>query len=65
MRRWGWGDLLGVYQAELDDEPNLKNYLRITPDEIEKYLRDVFSTLHGTGTPEISLFRGAPTLYSD
>ena len=32
---------------------------------IEKYLRNAFSTLHGTGTPEISLFRGAPTLYSD
>jgi alkylation response protein AidB-like acyl-CoA dehydrogenase len=32
---------------------------------IEKYLRDAFSTLHGLGTPEISLLRGAPTLHTD
>jgi acyl-CoA dehydrogenase len=31
---------------------------------IEKYLRDAFSTLHGLGTPDMSLLRGAPTLYS-
>lgn len=32
---------------------------------IEKYLRDVVSTLHGSGTPDSSLIRGAPTLYTD
>ncbi len=37
--RWGWSDLLGVYQAELDDQLNLKNYVRVTPEEIEEYLR--------------------------
>lgn len=32
---------------------------------IEKYLRDVYSTLHGLGVPDISLIRGAPTLTAD
>ena len=32
---------------------------------IEKYLRDVYSTLHGMGMPDISLIRGAPTLTTD
>jgi len=40
MLRWGWSDLLGLYQAELDDQLNLKNYIRITPEEVEKYLRE-------------------------
>ena len=40
MLRWGWGDLLGVYQAELDDQLNLKNYVRITSEEVEEYLRE-------------------------
>lgn len=39
MLRWEWGDLMGIYQAELDDELNLKNYVRITPGEVEEYLR--------------------------
>jgi len=40
MLRWGWSDLLGVYQAELDDQLNLKNYIRITLEEVEEYLRN-------------------------
>jgi alkylation response protein AidB-like acyl-CoA dehydrogenase len=32
---------------------------------VEKYLRDVYSTLHGMGMPDISLIRGAPTLTTD
>jgi alkylation response protein AidB-like acyl-CoA dehydrogenase len=32
---------------------------------IEKYLRDVYSTLHGVGMPDTSLIRGAPTLTTD
>lgn len=32
---------------------------------IEKYLRDVYATLHGLGMPDISLLRGAPTLTTD
>jgi len=40
MLRWGWSDLLGVYQAELDNHLNLKNYIRITPEEVEEYLRE-------------------------
>ena len=39
MLRWEWGDLLGIYQAELDDQLSLKDYVRIAPDEIEEYLR--------------------------
>jgi len=39
MLRWEWGDLLGIYQTELDDQLNLKNYSRITPGELEEYLR--------------------------
>ena len=35
----GWGDLLGIYQAKLDDQLNIKDYIRITPQEIEEYLR--------------------------
>ena len=40
MVRWGWSDQLGVYQAELDDQLNLKNYIRITLGEVEEYLRE-------------------------
>lgn len=32
---------------------------------IEKYLRDIYSTLHGLGLPDVSLLRGAPTLTTD
>lgn len=39
INRWEWGDLLGVYRAELDDQLNLKDYGRVTPVEIEEYLR--------------------------
>ncbi len=38
MLRWGWSDLLGLYQAELDDQLNLKNYIRITLEGVEEYL---------------------------
>ena len=40
MRRWGWGDLLGVYHAGIDDQLRLTNYNRISPDEVEKYLKE-------------------------
>ena len=40
MLRWGWSDLLGLYQAELDDQLNLKNHIRITLEEVEEYLRE-------------------------
>jgi len=36
----GWGDLLGAYHAEFDDQLNLKNYIQITPEEVEEYLRE-------------------------
>lgn len=39
MVRWGWGDLLGVYHAELDDQLNMKDYLRVTPEDLEEYFR--------------------------
>ena len=29
---------------------------------IEKYIRDIYTTLHGYGTTEMSLLAGAPTL---
>lgn len=38
--RWGWGELLGLYHAELDDQLNLKNYIRVTPEELEEYLQE-------------------------
>lgn len=37
MVSWGWGDLLGVYLTELDNELSLKKYVRITPDEVERF----------------------------
>jgi len=40
MLHQGWGDLLGAYHAELDDQLNLKNYIQITPEEVEGYLRE-------------------------
>jgi alkylation response protein AidB-like acyl-CoA dehydrogenase len=32
---------------------------------IEKYIRDVYSTLHGLGQPDLSLLRGAPSMTHD
>jgi len=40
MLRWGWGELLGLYHAELDDQLNLKNYIRVTPEDLEEYLQE-------------------------
>ena len=40
MLRWGWGDLLGVYHAGIDNQLRLRGYLRISPDEVEKYLKE-------------------------
>ncbi len=37
MLRWGWGELLGLYHAELDDQLNLKDYFRVTTEELEEY----------------------------
>lgn len=39
-RRWGWNDLLGVYQAQLDSKLNLMSYVRVTEDEINQFLKD-------------------------
>lgn len=39
MLRWGWGELLGLYHAELDAQLNLKSYHRITPEELEECSR--------------------------
>ena len=39
MLHQGWGDLLGAYHAELDGQLKLKNYIQITPEEVEGYLR--------------------------
>lgn len=37
MVRQGWGDLLGIYRAELDNRLKLKDYDRIVPDEVEDF----------------------------
>lgn len=34
--RRGWGDLLGVYLAELDDRLNLKDHFRLSPKELDE-----------------------------
>ena len=34
--RSGWGDLLGIYKAQLDDQLNLTHFLRVTPEELEE-----------------------------
>lgn len=38
MREWGLSDMLGVYQAKLDNQAILEDYIRITPDKVEEYL---------------------------
>ena len=37
ITRWGWGDILGVYRAQLDSQLNLTDYVRAAPDEIEVF----------------------------
>ncbi|MFC1999633.1 hypothetical protein ACFLXE_02610 [Chloroflexota bacterium] len=34
MLRSDWGDLLGIYKAQLDDQLNLTHFLRVTPEEL-------------------------------
>lgn len=35
IARWGWGEILGVYRAQLDSQLNLIDYLRAAPGGIE------------------------------
>lgn len=37
MLRWEWGELLGVYIAELNNQLDLRSYTRILPDKIEEF----------------------------